>query len=275
VIPVVVGPESDEALVADATAAWQRLAAAEPGLAAAFDCAFRICDHRIGQTIAAAGLVFDSQTRPAHGLLTLGARFFEAAEEDRLLTMMHEAIHLVLYWTILRDRAIESETLRLAESARQGPMPSAFDVERLNGAKSFRLFVDEVLAEQYLQRRCPDHAAARVKRYLGLREDKRATALTDVRAELRCYGLLYEIACNDLGAQISTHTEARQLFASFADADAAELAAGCGDPEALLAMRPRLLGVDLDRPPYDFTPYDEMWDRVITTPKAARQTKRS
>ena len=83
--------------------------------------------------------------------------------------------------------------------------------------------------------------------------------------------MLYEIVRNDLGASISADSSDRVVFDRLADDLVQRLTRDCADVEALLAMRPRLLAVDLDQPPYDFAPFDSMWDRVMRT-DAVRQT---
>jgi len=262
-VRVIVGPEFDAGRIADAVEAWRKLAEGAPELVVDFVPDFRPCDHRIN-SIAASLLEYDLAYKPTNGLLVLGERFFEMQDESRqTLTMLHEVIHLVLKLGPLASRSVESEKLYQSESRRLGGNPTDFQFGQHTVAKCFRLFAEEVLAEQFLRRRRPQNAEARVAMYREMRERSAPTILENVPSEFHCFGKLYEMVRNDLGTSISARAEDRTAFEQLAEGFRGQLEARCSDGADQLAMRPRLLGVDLDRPPYDFTPFDQMWDRVM------------
>jgi hypothetical protein len=260
-------------LLPAAQEAWARFVATAPAILAGFVPQFRVYTREQMETVRAQAVpaLGPRYASTEHVWIVLGSAFFKSAPEEQILTLLHEAAHVYFYLGPLRTHTIESIDVWRRERDRR--LRSAFD--DLQDAKydlafKFKTFVDEILAEQLVQRRYPALAADRRAMYLRMREETaRSGAIDQTHIPLRCHSCLYELVRNDLGVSISAGSPERAGFERMATDLVARITRECPAAAELLAIRPGLLTIDVDIEPYDFSPFEEMWTRVMATPAAS------
>jgi hypothetical protein len=272
-VQLLVGPANPERLNATKTA-WKSFADAVPGALHGLSPDFQVytVSDVAGGRAEAVPRIGPRHERYEHVWIALGDGFFASGQSEQTLTLLHESAHVFCYLGPLRNRTIGSiEIWRAERDRRMNAMDETkFFDNRYDLAFKFRTFIDEIFAEQVVQRRVKPLAAERLSMYRNMRQDiARKDPFAPMDRELRCFGLLYEIVRNDLGALISTDAENREAFAQMATA-LIERLRGWANAEDLLAMRPRLNAADVDQQPYDFEPFDQMWTKVTKTPLGAQ-----
>ena len=206
-----------------------------------------------------------------HVRVVLSERFFRQPPQRQTLTLLHESIHLVLICNGLRERTIEARE----RDIRHGPSALEHDVfefesDRRHQSMVFYHFVDEILAEHYLQRYYPRFTERRLACCLEARRDhfSRRTH-TKVRPELLPYAHLYERLRNELGVQLAADQPQADEFNAMIDSIDLSWREMCSDDDQrqrLCGLRPRLLRWGLE--PMDFDPdvYESLFDEMVALP---------
>jgi hypothetical protein len=200
-----------------------------------------------------------------HISVVLGPTFFQSLPDEQTLTLLHEFGHVYLDLNGLRGHTIETiDAWHIERDRRLRDDCDDFADAKHDLGFMFRSFVDEVLAEQYLQRRFSAFSGQRRVMYLAMREEiARRGTLDRTHLPLRCYSILYELLRNDLGVTISSGAPERSEFERLGNALQQRLHRECSGADALLLIRPNLLAVDFDSPPYDLRAFEDMWIRVM------------
>lgn len=205
----------------------------------------------------------------------MGAGFFAAPEAEQHLTLIHETCHARLYLTSMRERAIETIRLQRLENARRdyawqhralrNRVADLCENDKYDTAFLFRTFNEEVLAERLLVKLQPSLVQQRVEMFRAMRESFEARGgVGRMIPELQSFGLLYEIARNDLGAALSMTDRDRDQFNRMATERHTDLQRY---PNAgqLLAYRIALQEPKFPPPPA-LSVFDQLADMVMAVP---------
>jgi hypothetical protein len=197
--------------------------------------------------------------------VVMGATFFGTPQAEQNLTLIHETCHARLCLGTLRERTIQSIALQRYEQARRNREVNLRANDRYDTAFMFRTFNEEILAERMLRELHPGLARERVQMYRRMREQFDINGGADrMIPELRPFGLLYEIARNDLGEALSFDANDRNEFARMGRAREATLLADYQNAADYLVHRQRLQNPDIPVLPA-LSAFDELWNEVMRT----------
>ena len=203
-----------------------------------------------------------------HVRVVLSQKFFQEPPQRQMLTLLHESIHLVLICDGLRARTIEAreKDIRHRPSALDHDV-FKFETDRHSLAMPFYHFVDEILAEHYLQRYYPRFIEKRLAYYLDARRENFSRRIhTQVRPELLPYAHLYEQLRNELGVQLANGRPEANEFNAMIDAidiSWLELCPDEGERTRLTELRPRLIQWGLEPAEFDANAYEAVFDEMI------------
>jgi hypothetical protein len=164
---------------------------------------------------------FDRADGPmVSGAIALGERFWSGghSEEDRILTLLHESIHLRLFdekpERTVRSQQIRSALIRASDVAfaNEKRDVAQFKQQRAWAAIKFHLWPDEVWAELYLRDRYPQWFERRVAGLCRMREDMRrreAQQLIAIPERIRGSLVAYELVRLDMVLGLERDTQRR------------------------------------------------------------------
>ena len=268
---LIVGPPVGRAdLIPAAREAWSRFEDELSGPVFPYSgLELRPLEGSVGNVIACAyQRIGPRYQRNEHVQIILSEQFFEAPAARRTLTLLHENIHLLLICDGLRERAIRARELEITHKASSFDVGLfEFELARHTVAMTLFHFVDEILAEHYLQMHYPRPSAPRLKYYLDLRRANfSGRTHTQVRRELLPYAHLYEQLRNGLGVQlVADQAEADEFETMIAGIELSWAASCYGEDQRgrLLELRPRLLSWGLDPIAFDADAYDALFEEVV------------
>jgi hypothetical protein len=166
-------------------------------------------EERLDSLAMAVPLLNANRSEVESGRIVLGERFFAngASVDDRMLTLLHECIHLKLCET-MSARTIRLEALRDEESHKDrdslrtdSPDIVEFKRKRSVAAFQFLLFPDEVWAEVFLRDHYPEWFDRRLEALVRMREGNYATrqsAFDRIPVPLHAIWMLFELIRVDL-----------------------------------------------------------------------------
>lgn len=250
----------------DAEEAWHKLVGAVGDPVAGMETTFEndasnTRDGGLAQAIPEIGPGYGDDERMR---IVMPARFFDQQEQDQLLTLLHETCHVRLMLSTARPRALETIRLQAIEQTRRDGDPRGYQLaenDKFDTAQMYRHFIEEVMAERMLATSYPDWAERRTDKYLAMRRGS-VNGMNRMVDELRCYGLLYELARNDLGVSMSRTDDQHDAFSAMADRLATRLETECADGPALLGHRDGLQADAIPDPPQTLA-VDEVADQIM------------
>lgn len=253
----------------EAGEAWtcfgRAIVAGPPGIAC-----LEVYGDGIGETVA----ITEPQPGCEDFWIVLGRRFFERpTEEQQVLTLLHECLHVRLHAGPLRERTEAGLLLNQQNWPPQGRHRD-FLGARYDIACKYRNFADEMLAEQSLKQDFRDWFARRWTYYLNTRRTGFNGRRFDQGYEnLKDFAFAYEFLRMSLGARLAEDQAQRNEFTAMADQLWGDLEVRCANAEQstkcerLRQLCRRMLELNLQSgPPYDLAAFDGAFEWMMATP---------